>query len=59
MRGGCTNLVLAAGYGENRGSIAAFLFTWPDGDTSQPVIKLQKVGGAGLATIDMPETVQA
>ena len=53
------NLVLAAGYGENRGSIAAFLFTWPDGDTSQPVIKLQKVGGAGLATIDMPETVQA
>jgi hypothetical protein len=45
-----------AGYGENRGSIAAFLFTWPDGDTSQPVVKLQKIGGAGLATIDMPET---
>ena len=45
-----------AGYGEYRGSIAAFLFTWPDGDTSKAAIKLQKVGGAGLATIDMPET---
>jgi len=45
-----------AGYGENRGSIAAFLFTWPDGDTSKSVVKLQKIGGAGLATIDMPET---
>mmetsp|Transcript_18872 Transcript_18872/g.38391 ORF Transcript_18872/g.38391 Transcript_18872/m.38391 type:complete len:153 (+) Transcript_18872:1020-1478(+) len=45
-----------AGYGEYRGSIAAFLFTWPDGDTSKPAIKLQKVGGAGLATIDEPET---
>lgn len=45
-----------AGYGENRGSIAAFLFTWPDGDTSKPVVKLQKIGGAGLATIDEPET---
>jgi len=45
-----------AGYGENRGSIAAFLFTWPDGDTTKPVVKPQKIGGAGLATIDMPET---
>ena len=45
-----------AGYGEFRGSIAAFLFTWTDGDVSAPVIKLQKVGGAGLATIDEPET---
>lgn len=44
------------GVGENRGSIAAFLFTWADGDTSLPVIKLQKIGGAGLATIDEPET---
>lgn len=44
------------GVGENRGSIAAFLFTWPDGDTSKAVIKLQKIGGAGLATIDEPET---
>jgi len=45
-----------AGYGEYRGSIAAFLFTWADGDTTQPAIKLQKIGGAGLATIDEPET---
>ena len=45
-----------AGYGEYRGSIAAFLFSWPDGDVSAPVIKLQKVGGAGLATVDEPET---
>ena len=45
-----------AGYGEFRGSIAAFLFTWTDGDISAPVTKLQKVGGAGLATIDEPET---
>ena len=44
------------GVGENRGSIAAFLFTWPDGDTSKAVVKLQKIGGAGLATIDEPET---
>ena len=45
-----------AGYGEYRGSIAAFLFTWPDGDTRRPAVKLQKIGGAGLATIDEPET---
>lgn len=29
--------------GENRDSNAAFLFTWPDGDTNQPAIKLPKV----------------
>lgn len=45
-----------AGYGEYRGSIAAFLYTWPDGDVTAPVVKLQKLGGAGLATIDEPET---
>uniref|UniRef100_A0A7S3SGM6 TLDc domain-containing protein n=1 Tax=Emiliania huxleyi TaxID=2903 RepID=A0A7S3SGM6_EMIHU len=45
-----------AGYGEYRGSIAAFLFSWPSGDTARPAIKLQKIGGAGLATIDEPET---
>jgi len=45
-----------AGYGEYRGSIAAFLYTWPDGDTDRAPIKLQKMGGAGLATIDEPET---
>ena len=36
-----------AGFGEYRGSIAAFLFSWPDGNTNAPAIKLQKVGGAG------------
>jgi len=44
-----------AGYGEYRGSIAAFLFTWPTAEAAAP-IKLQKIGGAGLATIDEPET---
>ena len=33
-----------AGIGEYRGSIAAFLFTWPDGDLGVPAIKLQKIG---------------
>jgi hypothetical protein len=47
-----------AGIGEYRGSIAAFLYTWPTGPpfTPETVIKLPKVGGAGLATIDMPES---
>mmetsp|Transcript_15286 Transcript_15286/g.36655 ORF Transcript_15286/g.36655 Transcript_15286/m.36655 type:complete len:81 (-) Transcript_15286:619-861(-) len=36
-----------AGYGEYRGSIAAFLFTWPTAEAAAP-IKLQKIGGAGL-----------
>ena len=40
-----------AGYGEYRGSIAAFLFSWPDGDVSAPVIKLQKVGGSLLVRV--------
>ena len=39
-------------YGEYRGSLAAFLFTWPDGDTSKRPVKLTKVGGAGLAQVD-------
>ena len=30
------------GLGEDRDAIAAFLFTWPDGDTSRRPIKLQK-----------------
>lgn len=46
------------GYGEARGSIAAFLFilggNYATGDA--PGIKLQKVGGPGLAQMDMPET---
>lgn len=44
------------GYGESRGSKAAFLFTWPDGDVSKPAIKLRKVGGAALAVVDQPDT---
>lgn len=41
------------GYGENRGSIAAFLFLrQPDGKT---FTKLRKVGGAGMAQMDNPE----
>lgn len=40
------------GYGEARGSIAAFLFTRnKDGSYT----KLRKVGGAGLAQVDNPE----
>lgn len=31
------------GIGEDRDAIAAFLFTWPDGDVSKPAIKLPKV----------------
>ncbi len=30
------------GLGEDRNSLAAFLFTWPDGNTSKPAIKLPK-----------------
>jgi hypothetical protein len=41
------------GYGEARGSIAAFLFVQnPD----KTFTKLRKVGGAGLAQMDMPES---
>ena len=32
--------------------MAAFLFTWRDGDTNQRPIKLPKVGGASQAVID-------
>ena len=31
------------GLGEDRDSLAAFLFSWPDGDTTQPAVKLPKV----------------
>lgn len=44
------------GYGESRGSKAAFLFTWPDADISRPAMKMRKVGGAALAVVDEPET---
>lgn len=44
------------GYGESRGSKAAFLFSWPDGDTSKKAMKMRKVGGAALAVVDQPDT---
>lgn len=31
------------GLGDDRDSLSAFLFTWPDGDTSLPPVKLRKV----------------
>jgi TLD len=46
------------GYGENRGSIAAFLFVQNSNPTTKPqlpFIKLRKVGGAGMAQMDNPE----
>ncbi|CAG9467377.1 unnamed protein product [Pedinophyceae sp. YPF-701] len=44
------------GLGEDRDAIAAFLFTWPDGDTSKPAIKLPKVGGPSMAVVDKPDS---
>lgn len=44
------------GYGESRGSKAAFMFTWPDGDLTKPALKMRKVGGNALAVIDQPDT---
>lgn len=38
--------------GEDRNSLAAFLFTWPDGNTSKRPLKVPKVGGAGMAVMD-------
>jgi TLD len=50
------------GYGENRGSIAAFLFVQNKNNNNnrndanyKPFIKLRKVGGAGMAQMDNPE----
>jgi hypothetical protein len=40
------------GLGDDRDSIAAFLFTWPDGDTGKDPMKLEKVGGASMAVLD-------
>ena len=40
------------GLGEARGSIAAFLFVFKDGDTSLRPIKLRKIAGAGMAQMD-------
>lgn len=39
-------------YGEYRGSIAAFLFVFPENDIKKRPIKLQKISGAGLAQLD-------
>lgn len=39
-------------YGENRGSIAAFLFLFPSGDPKKLPIKLAKISGAGMAQVD-------
>jgi hypothetical protein len=46
------------GYGEARGSIAAFLFVLGGRYTtaSAPGVKLRKVGGPGLAQMDLPES---
>ncbi|KAL3797378.1 hypothetical protein HJC23_010504 [Cyclotella cryptica] len=46
------------GYGEARGSIAAFLFVLGGQFTtaSAPGVKLRKVGGPGLAQMDLPES---
>lgn len=43
------------GLGEDRDSIAAFLFAWPDGDMESSLpIKLPKIGGPSLAVVDKP-----
>jgi len=44
------------GYGEARGSIAAFLYTFNGGTDGNTLTKLRKVGGPGLAQMDMPES---
>ena len=41
------------GLGEDRDSIAAFLFTWPDGNTSKRPIKLEKVDNQCLGTFNL------
>jgi hypothetical protein len=43
------------GYGEARGSIAAFLFVYKKGLSDLPT-KLRKVGGPSLAQQDLPES---
>jgi hypothetical protein len=43
------------GYGEARGSIAAFLFVYKKGLSELPS-KLRKVGGPSLAQQDLPES---
>uniref|UniRef100_A0A061R4X3 TLDc domain-containing protein n=1 Tax=Tetraselmis sp. GSL018 TaxID=582737 RepID=A0A061R4X3_9CHLO len=43
------------GLGEDRDSVAAFLFTWPDGDVTRPATKLPKAGGPSIAVVDKPD----
>jgi TLD len=43
------------GYGESRGSLAAFLFTWQDNDLSRVPVKLRKIGRGALACLDDPD----
>lgn len=43
------------GYGESRGSRAAFVFSWPDGDTTRLAMKMRKIGGTSLAVMDEPD----
>jgi TLD len=44
------------GYGEARGSIAAFLFRSKIPNSTEEWIKLRKVGGASMAQMDNPES---
>ena len=43
------------GLGEYRSSLAAFLFSFEDGDQQDRPTKLSKVGGKGLSVVDEPE----
>jgi hypothetical protein len=42
------------GLNEDRDSMAAFLFVWPDGDLKRRPIKLAKRGGPALSVMDYP-----
>ena len=42
------------GLNEDRDSMAAFLFVWPDGDLEKRPVKLKKCGGPALSVMDYP-----
>jgi len=44
------------GLGEERNSISAFLFSWPDGDTSKPGIKCRILEFGDASTVDFRNT---
>lgn len=46
--GGLSIMLDPAGYGEQRDTVSAFLFCWPDGDMTQPAIKLPKIDGGSM-----------